>query len=89
MPTTAEIALPGVRVETNYGIVAPTSMPAAQTQKLHEALTKVLGNPDVAKQLGAQGAIPLTTSAQEYRQLMDQESAKWGPLVKKANITLD
>jgi tripartite-type tricarboxylate transporter receptor subunit TctC len=64
-------------------------MPAAQTQKLHGALTKVLSDPEVVKQLSAQGAIPVTSSAQEYRELMDQESAKWGALVKKASITLD
>ena len=89
VPTTAELGLPNVRVESNYGIVAPTDTPAAITQKVHEALVKVLANPEVRKQLVAQGAIPLTSTAQEYRQLMDQESVKWGALVKKANITLD
>jgi len=89
VPTTAELGLPNVRVESNYGIVAPTGTPAAITQKVHEALVKVLANPEVRKQLVGQGAIPLTSTAQEYRQLMDQESVKWGALVKKANITLD
>ncbi len=89
VPTAAELGLPNMRVESNYGIVAPTGTPAAITQKVHEALVKVLANPEVRKQLVAQGAIPLTSTAQEYRQLMDQESVKWGALVKKANITLD
>jgi tripartite-type tricarboxylate transporter receptor subunit TctC len=89
VPTTAELGLPNVRVESNYGIVAPTGTPAAITQKVHDALAKVVSNPDVRKQLVAQGAIPGTSTAQEYRQLMDQESAKWGALVKKANITLE
>jgi tripartite-type tricarboxylate transporter receptor subunit TctC len=89
VPTTAELGLPNVRVESNYGIVAPTGTPAAITQKVHEALVKVVANPEVRKQLIAQGAIPATSTAQEYRQLMDQESAKWGAVVKKANITLD
>jgi tripartite-type tricarboxylate transporter receptor subunit TctC len=89
VPTTAELGLPSVRVESNYGIVAPTGAPAAITQKLHGALVKVISDPEVRKQLVAQGAIPTTTTAQEYRQLMDQESAKWGALVKKANITLE
>ena len=37
--------LPNVRVESNYGIVAPTGTPAAITQKLHDALVKVVGHP--------------------------------------------
>lgn len=89
VPTSAELGLPNVRVESNYGIVAPTGMPAEITKKLHEALVKVVNSPEVRKQLTAQGAQPLTTTADEYRQLMGQESAKWGVVVKKANITLD
>ena len=89
VPTTAELGLPSVRVESNYGIVAPTGTPSAITQKVHEAVGKVLAYPEVRKQLAAQGAIAVTSTPQEYRQLMDQESAKWGALVKKANITLE
>jgi tripartite-type tricarboxylate transporter receptor subunit TctC len=89
VPTSAELGLPNVRVESNYGIVAPTNMPAANTQKLHDALVKVVGSPEVRKQLVAQGTVPMTTTGQEYRQLMEQESTKWAAVVKKSNITLD
>lgn len=89
VPTTTELGLPGVRVESNYGMVAPTGTPAAITQRMHDALVKVVGIADVSKQLSAQGAQPLTTTAQEYRQLMEQESAKWAVVVKKSNITLE
>lgn len=89
VPTTAELGFPAVRVESNYGIVAPTSMPAAQTQRLHAALVATLAQPEVRKQLAASGSLPMTTTPQEYRQLMEQESAKWGALVKKSGIKLD
>jgi len=77
VPTTAELGLPNVRVESNYGIVAPTATPPAITQKLHAALVKVMAMPEVRKQLAGMGAIPATNTPQEYRQLMDQESLKW------------
>lgn len=89
VPTTTELGLAGVRVESNYGIVAPTGTPEAITQKLHSALVKVVGDPDVRKQLASQGAVPLTNTPQEYRQLMEQESAKWAAVVKKSGITLE
>jgi len=89
VPTTAELGMPNVRVESNYGIVAPTGTPAAITQKVRDALVKVVNDPQVRKQLSAQGAIPMTTTPQEYRQLMDQESLKWATVVKKSNITLE
>lgn len=89
VPTTAELGFPNVRVESNYGIVAPTAMPAAQTQRLHAALVATLAQPDVRKQLANAGSTPLTTTPAEYRQLMEQESARWAAVVKKSNIKLD
>lgn len=89
VPTTAELGLPNVHVESNYGIIAPTATPPAITQKLHAALVKVMAMPEVRKQLAAMGAIPTTNTPLEYRQLMEQESAKWAAVVKKGNITLE
>ena len=89
VPTTAELGLPNVRVESNYGIIVPAATPPAITQKLRDALIKVMAMPEVRKQLAAQGAVAMTTTAQEYRQLMDAESVKWAAVVKKGNITLD
>lgn len=89
VPTTAELGLPNVRVESYYGIVAPTGTPAAIVQKLQAALAKVLKDPQVRKQLAAQGAIPTSSTPQEYRDLMNQESARWGVVIKKGQITLE
>ncbi len=89
VPTTAELGLPKVRVESNYGLIAPTGTPAAITQKVRAALAKVLGTPAIVKQLASQGAIAMTTTPEEYRQLMEQESVKWAAVVKKAHITLE
>ncbi len=89
VPTTAELGLPSVRVESNYGIIAQAATPPVITQKLHAALVKVLAQPEVRKQLAAIGAVPMTNTPQEYRQLMDQESVKWAAVVKKGNLTLE
>ncbi len=89
VPTTTELGFPQVQVEGFYGIVAATGTPAAITQKLHDALVKVINDPQVSKQLKAQGAIPMTTTPQEYRHLMEQESVKWESVLTKGHITLD
>ena len=89
VPTTAELGLPYVRVESNYGIIAPIGTLPAITHKLHAALVKVMSLPEVRRQLTTLGAIPTTTLPQEYRQLMEQESLKWAAVVKKGNITLE
>lgn len=89
VPTTAELGLPGVVSESGYGIIAPTGTPAAITTKMHEALVATLKTPDVVARIAATGAEAAPTTPQEYRQMMEAESRKWGALVKKANITLN
>ena len=54
VPTTTELGLPNVRVESNYGIIVPAATPPAITQKLRDALIKVMAMPEVRKQLAAQ-----------------------------------
>lgn len=89
VPTTAEMGLPGMVSETNYGIIASKGTPAAIVQKMHAALATTLATPDVISRIGSMGAVAMPTTPEEYRKLMQQESAKWGALVKKAKITLD
>ncbi|MBL0420792.1 tripartite tricarboxylate transporter substrate binding protein [Ramlibacter sp. AW1] len=89
VPTTAEVGLPGVVNESSYGLIAQKATPPAITQKMREALITTLNTPAVKEQLAKQGAVATSTTPDEYRKLMQSESAKWGALVKKANITLN
>ncbi len=89
VPTTMELGLPQVYVESNYGIIAPPATPPAITQKMREALIAVLGTTSVKAQIAAQGAVAISTTPEEYRKLMQQESAKWAAVVKKGQITLE
>lgn len=89
VPTTSELGLPRVRVETSYGIVAPTGTPAALMQKLHDALVTVLATPAVRSQFASQGVTAMSSTPDEYRKLMQQESVRWAEVVRKGHITLD
>ncbi|MES2281548.1 MAG: tripartite tricarboxylate transporter substrate binding protein [Pseudomonadota bacterium] len=89
VPTTTELGLPQVYVESNYGFIAPAATPVAITQKMRDALVAVLAMPSVRAQIAAQGAIAISTTPEEYRKLMQQESVKWAAVVKKGQITLE
>lgn len=89
VPSTAELGLPGVHVESNYGIIAPAATPPAIQQAMRDALKTVLQMPEVRQQISATGVTPMPTTGEEYRKLMQDESARWAVVIKKANITLD
>ena len=89
VPTTVELGLPGVIAESNYGIIASKGTPAAIVQKMREALITTINTPSVKTSIANLGAVGVTTTPDEYRKLMNQESARWGAVVRKANITLN
>lgn len=89
VPCTAELGLPGVLAESNYGIIAAKGTPAAIIQKMHTALVTTLKSSDVISRIAAMGAQAASTTPEEYRKLMQQESVRWGTVVRKSNITLD
>ena len=89
VPTTTELGLPAVYSESNYGIIAPTALPPAIQQKMRDALVTVLNTPAVKTQIAGLGAVASSTTADEYRKLMQQESVKWSAVLKRGKITLE
>ena len=86
VPTTAELGLPGVVSDSNYGIIAPKGVPPAIIEKFRQAVIAAVNEPDVRKKLIDQGALPVTTTPEEYRKLMDQEFVKWGKVIKDGKL---
>jgi tripartite-type tricarboxylate transporter receptor subunit TctC len=88
-PTMAEKGLPGVLMETTYGLIAPKALPAAIAAKLHDAAVAAVNSPDMKQLMVQQGAQPVTSTGGEYQKLMHAESDKWKNIIAKAKITLN
>ena len=89
VPTTVEKGLPGVTMETTYGIVAPKGVPAAIANKMRDAFVAAVEAPQTKQQFLQQGALPVTSTAADYQRLMQAESDKWKNIIGKAKITLE
>ena len=89
VPTTREVGLGGVLMDTNYGVVAPRGLPAPVLRRLQEAVAAAVRAPDVAEQFLKQGALALSSTPQEYARLMQSEYEKWQKVVQRGNIKLD
>jgi tripartite-type tricarboxylate transporter receptor subunit TctC len=88
VPTTAERGLPGVTMETTYGIVAPKGVPADIATKVRDAFVAAVEAPETQQQFLQQGALPVTSTAADYQRLMKAESDKWKGIIVKAKITM-
>ncbi len=88
VPTTAEQGLPGVLMETTYGIVGPKGLPAAIAARVRDAAIAAVNTADTKQKFLQQGAIPVTSTPAEYQSAMHDESAKWKDIISTAKITL-
>lgn len=89
VPTTAEKGLPGVTMETIYGVIGPKGLPADVAHKIHEAVQTAVNAPELKQSLQQQGAVTLSNSPAEYQQMMRAESDKWKQIITKVQITLN
>ena len=89
VPTVAESGFPGFQSSAWTGLVAPTGTPQAVIDQLNARLQQALKNPKTIEKLHAEGSEPLGGTPAEFTAFMQSEHAKWGGVVKEANIKLD
>ena len=84
--TLAEQGIAGVESNNWYGIVAPSSTPAATVDKLNQAVRAALGNEAVRAKLEKFGAQAAASSPQELAALIASDRDKWTALIQRKNI---
>jgi tripartite-type tricarboxylate transporter receptor subunit TctC len=89
VPTVAESGYPGFESSVWYGFVAPAGLPKPVLATLHEAVQKALESKEVREQLAAAGGIPLPGPTAQFDKLLKSDAARYGKLIREANIKLD
>jgi tripartite-type tricarboxylate transporter receptor subunit TctC len=89
VPTFAELGYPKIAVSLWYGLLAPAGTPRAVVDRLNRETVKALQTAEVRERLLAQGAEPMPGSPEAFASFMQEESAKWAPIVKQAGVKLD
>lgn len=89
LPAVAESGVPGFSVDSWYGIVAPAGTPAPIIKKLNAEIVKALATPAVVTYLAREGAVPKGGTPAELAATMREELAKWGKVIRTANIKFE
>ncbi len=88
VPTIAE-TVPGYETYTWNALFAPAGTPDDAVNKLNEAVKKALADPGVAGRMAEFSAKIVASSPEELKTHVSEEIAKWGPVVKDANVQMD
>lgn len=89
VPTFAELGYPKIAVSLWYGLLAPAGTPGGTIERLNREVIRALESPDVRERLLAQGAEPMPGTPEAFASFMQEERAKWAPVVKQAGVKLD
>lgn len=85
VPAMTEI-VPGVAVDTWYGIVAPAGLPDAIRDKLHADIVAVTSAPALTKRLIETGFEPASMGPKEFEAAMARDLPRWREIVALSGI---
>ena len=89
VPTLIEAGVPGYEATLWLGLMAPKGTPAAVINKLNAEISKITSNPEVRRTWSAQGTTAMTMSVDEFTRYMNEDIAKWAPIVKLSGAKVE
>jgi tripartite-type tricarboxylate transporter receptor subunit TctC len=89
IPAIAEAGFEKFDVNPWWGILAPAGLSPAIAQKIAADIAEILKTPEMIEVLAKQGATPLTTSPDAFRDLLAQDIEKWRKVVKASGATIN
>ena len=81
--------MPGVTSITWMAVSAPPGTPKDITRKISDAIAQGFQQPDMQQRILKLEATPLGTTPERMREMIQESTDIWGPVVKAANIAID
>jgi tripartite-type tricarboxylate transporter receptor subunit TctC len=89
VPTLRESGIEGADVLIWYGVVAPAATPRDVIARLNREIVKLMSLPDVRDKFSQQGVDPAASTPEAFAQLIRDEVARWGKVIRGAGIKLE
>ena len=86
VPTVAEQGFKGFEMTQWYGLLAPGKWPKAHLDKLEQEAIKAARGKAVADKLSQETAIAVGNTSAEFARFIQQEQARWKPVIARAQI---
>lgn len=89
LPTVAEAGLPGYQSSAWFGFFGPGGMTSELRSRIASEITKVTQTRDLQERIIALGAIPLSSTPEQFAAFFRDEGARSMKIIKEAGIKLD
>ena len=89
IPTVIESGLPDYEVTSWFGVLAPAKTPKDIVAQLHAEIGRIIALPDVSQQFAIQGAEPLGSTPEQFRQLIREDITRWSEVIRTAGARIE
>jgi len=89
LPTLAEEGIKGFAAVNWWGILFPAGVPRPIIDKVNADLVKALATQSVKTKLAELGVEAISSTPEQFGAFMASETARWGKLIKEANLKLN
>jgi tripartite-type tricarboxylate transporter receptor subunit TctC len=87
VPTLAESALPGFNAISWIGLLAPAGTPPDLVEKIASDVRAAMADEAVKSRFASLGAVPRTTSPQEFSKLIAADKNRYAQIIRSRKIT--
>lgn len=89
VPTIAE-TVPGYEASVSFGLFAAADTPADVIKKVNADVREIVGDPEFQRKYLEHFAVePIPGALDSFAEYLRKDSAKWGEVIKKANVKIE
>jgi tripartite-type tricarboxylate transporter receptor subunit TctC len=89
LPTLDEAGLKGYEVTAWFGLAAPAKTPRSVIERVNQALNRATQSAEVRDRMQERGADLFQGTPEQFQAFVKAEIEKWGPVVKRAGVTVE
>ena len=89
VPTIAESGFPGFDVSSGSGIMVSSKTPKDIVAQINSAIVRAMATPSVQQKFSAQGFVPMSSTPQEFEQLLAAQMDRMRNLIKEIGLRVD
>ena len=87
VPTVAEALLPGYKVESWTGLMAPGATPQPIVERLQQEIVRIIADPALTRRLVEAGFRPQSSTSEAFARQIRDDISVWTGVVKSTGVT--
>ncbi len=89
VPTAKEAGIENFEVTSWYGLLAPAGTPRDIINRLNAEWAKIAADPDTKEKMQKAGFETVAVTPEQFAEFIKQDIARWGKVVKEANLSVE